>query len=127
MFSEISLIYEAGNSATNQGSFVHTLRVYHVQQDCPLGMVLAVLAWNFQIKCSCNYFNSVLGQGIYIENNFNFGDQNNFRDLDMFMRFESQLKNVHNQWYSDSSGLSMQKRLPATNISLEGNTFPITR
>ena len=39
VFSEISLIYEAGNSATNQGSFVHTLRVYHVQQDCPLGMV----------------------------------------------------------------------------------------
>ena len=52
MFSEISLIYEAGNSATNQGSFVHTLRVYHVQQDCPLGMGLAVLALNFQIKCS---------------------------------------------------------------------------
>ena len=28
--------------------------------------------------------------------------------------------------YSDSSGLSMQKRLPAPNISLEGNIYPIT-
>ena len=102
VFSEISLIYEAGTSPANPGSFVHTVRLYHVQQDCPLG------------------------QGIYIENNFNFGDQNNFRDIDMYMRLESGLKNRHNQWFSDSSGLSMQKRLPASNISLEGNTYPIT-
>ena len=102
VFSEISLIYEAGTSPANPGSFVHTVRLYHVQQDCPLG------------------------QGIYVENNFNFGDQNNFRDIDMFMRLESGLKNRHNQWFSDSSGLSMQRRLPASNISLEGNTYPIT-
>ena len=102
VFSEISLIYEAGTSPANPGSFVHTVRLYHVQLDCPLG------------------------QGIYVENNFNFGDQNNFRDIDMFMRLESGLKNRHNQWFSDSSGLSMQRRLPASNISLEGNTYPIT-
>ena len=67
--------YFSGTSPANPGSFVHTVRVYHVQQDSPLS------------------------QGIYIENNFNFGDQNNFKDLDMFMRLESELKNVHNQWY----------------------------
>jgi alpha-mannosidase II len=103
VFSEISLIYEAGVSASNQASFVHTMRLYHTQPDSPLS------------------------QGIYIENNFNFADQNNFRDVDMFMRLQSGLKNRGNTWYSDSSGLSMQKRTPAVNASgLEGNTYPIT-
>ena len=45
----------------------------------------------------------------------------------MFMRFESSLKNPNSEWYSDSSGLSMQKRSFAVNASgLEGNTYPIT-
>ena len=103
VFSEISLIYEAGTSMTNQGSFVHTLRLHHAPPD------------------------SVLSQGVYVENNFNFGDQTNFRDVDMFMRMESDVKNVDNEWFSDSSGLSMQRRTPAVNASgLEGNTYPIT-
>ena len=69
-----------------------------------------------------------LARGIYIENNFSFGDQNNFRDLDMFMRLDSNLKNGPNQeWFSDSNGLSMQRRIPAKNASgLEGNIYPIT-
>ncbi len=104
IFSEISLIYEAGSSLTLQGSFVHTLRLYHDSHE-----------------------GSNLAKAIYMENNFNFGDQNNFRDVDMFMRLESDLTNHRGQWYSDSSGLSMQKRLKAVNASgLEGNTFPIT-
>ena len=45
----------------------------------------------------------------------------------MFMRLESSLSNLQNEWYSDSSGLSMQRRTFATNASgLEGNTYPIT-
>lgn len=103
IFSEISLIYEGGNSLTIQGSFVHTVRLYHAPLDSPLA------------------------KSIYIENNFNFGDQNNFRDVDMYMRLESNLKNDKNVWYSDSSGLTMQRRTPALNASgLEGNTYPIT-
>ena len=103
VFSEISVIYEAGSSAANQGSFVHTVRLYHSQLDSPLT------------------------QGIYMENNFNLGDQNNFRDVDIFMRLASGLRNPGNVWYSDSSGLSMQRRVPAVNASgLEGNTYPIT-
>merc|ERR1719510_1905309 len=58
IFSEISLIYEAGTSMITQGSFVHTLRLHHAPPD------------------------SVLSQGVYVENNFNFGDQTNFRDVD---------------------------------------------
>ena len=104
VFSEISLIYEAGTTMANLGSFVHTIRLYHAHPDNPLA------------------------RGIYIENNFSFGDQNNFRDLDMFMRLDSGLKNGPNQeWFSDANGLSMQRRIPAANASgLEGNIYPIT-
>ena len=89
VFSEISLIYESGTSMTNLGSFVHTIRLHHAPPD------------------------SVLSQGVYVENNFNFGDQANFRDIDMFMRLESDISNVNNEWFTDSSGLSMQRRTPA--------------
>ena len=103
VFSEISLIYEAGSAPSNMASFVHTVRLYHGQAD------------------------NLLTQGVYVENNFNLGDQNNFRDVDIFMRFQSGLRNPGNAWYSDSSGLSMQRRLPAANASgLEGNIYPIT-
>ena len=44
-----------------------------------------------------------------MENNFNFGDQNNFRDIDMFMRLETNFTNMNNEWFSDASGLSMQR------------------
>ena len=85
------------------GSFVHTIRLHHAQADSPLA------------------------RAVYLENNFNFGDQNNFRDLDMFMRLETSFTNMNNEWFSDASGLSMQRRTPAVNASgLEGNTYPIT-
>jgi len=103
VFSEISLIYEAGTSVTIQGSFVHTIRLHHARPD------------------------SLLARAIYMENNFNFGDQNNFRDIDMFMRLETNFTNMNNEWFSDASGLSMQRRTPAVNASgLEGNIYPIT-
>ena len=67
------------------GSFVHTIRLHHARPD------------------------SLLARAIYMENNFNFGDQNNFRDIDMFMRLETNFTNMNNEWFSDASGLSMQR------------------
>jgi hypothetical protein len=34
-----------------------------------------------------------LSTGIYVENNVDFGDQENYRDIDFFMRIKTGIKN----------------------------------
>ena len=51
-----------------------------------------------------------LSKGVYIENHFDFGDQDNHRDIDLFMRIKSKIKNRGPTFYTDQNGFQMQKR-----------------
>ena len=99
IFSELSLHYESGN-VHPRGTFVHTVRLYHEHHGNIHSDDLK--------KNSKNSFS--LSKGIYIENNFDLGDQDNHRDIDLFMRVKSKLRNRGPTFYTDQNGFQMQKR-----------------
>ena len=108
IFSEISLHYQSGN-AHPRGTFVHTVRLYH---EC-----LSVLgddhdSSNTNTGCS-------LSHGIFIENNFDFGDQDNHRDIDLYMRIKSNIKNHGPTFYTDQNGFQMQRRKQFSGLGIK--------
>lgn len=81
---------------------VHTVRILHVE-------------------------NSNLADGIYIENEVDFENPPKNRETELFMRFLSDIQNGEPpEFYSDSNGFQMQKRVKIEKIGIEGNYFPIT-
>ena len=99
IYSELSLHYTSGN-VHPRGIFVHTVRLYHEHNS-----LLHVRDKTGEVKNSFS-----LSKGIYIENNFDFGDQDNHRDIDLFMRIKSKIKNRGSTFYTDQNGFQMQKR-----------------
>lgn len=81
---------------------VHTVRIYHVE-------------------------NSTLSDSIYIENEIDFESPPKNRETELFMRIISDVQNGDPpEFYSDSNGFQMQKRIKIERIGIEGNYFPIT-
>ena len=54
----------------------------------------------------------VKDRGVYVENNFSFGDSSNHHDVDLFMRLRTGVKNGEKApvFYGDMNGLQMQRR-----------------
>ena len=102
IYSELSLHYQSG-SVHPRGTFVHTVRLYHD----PRGRIHAGADSSNQPKGGTTFSYS---RGIYIENNFDFGDQDNHRDLDLYMRINSNIKNYGPTFYTDQNGFQMQRR-----------------
>ncbi|XP_018012981.1 alpha-mannosidase 2 [Hyalella azteca] len=93
-------------------ALMHTTRIFHTSQE-------------------------PLQSAIYIENIFNFashynstetpGFPPNYRETELFMRISTDIDNGANPvFYSDQSGLHMQKRVKVEKIGIQGNYFPIT-
>ena len=103
VFSEVTVVYEAGSSRNDPGTFVHTVRLYHTNDG-------------------------LQNKGVYIENDFNLGSSENFNDVDIFMRFKSDIANGDPipEFYTDMNSLQMQKRSLVKQLSIEGNTYPVT-
>jgi hypothetical protein len=101
VFSELSLSYQSGN-VHPRGNFVHTVRLYHEHEG-----FLHVGSEKSKETIPSSFS---LSKGIYIENHFDFGDQDNHRDLDLFMRIKSKVKNRGPTFYTDQNGFQMQKR-----------------
>ncbi|KAF2894908.1 hypothetical protein ILUMI_11263 [Ignelater luminosus] len=81
---------------------VHTVRILHIE-------------------------NSSLSDGIYIENEIDFESPPKNRETELFMRIVSDIQNGDPpEFYSDSNGFQMQKRIKVERIGIEGNYFPIT-
>lgn len=81
---------------------VHTVRIYHVED-------------------------STLSDSIYIENEIDFEAPPKNRETELFMRLISDIQNGDPpEFYSDSNGFQMQKRVKIDRIGIEGNYFPIT-
>ena len=102
VFSEISVVHKSVTTfkTSEPGSFIHTVRLYHTNDE-------------------------MQSKAIRIENNFDFGDQNNHKDTDLLMRIRTDLK-TDNTFYTDQNGFQMQKRVKIDEIGLEGNYYPIT-
>ena len=113
IFSELSLHYQSGN-VHPRGVFVHTVRLYHECSNSALGDELNTES----TKSGC-----ALSNGIYIENNFDFGDQDNHRDIDLFMRIKSNIKNHGPTFYTDQNGFQMQRREKFSSLGM--NYFDI--
>lgn len=78
-----------------------------------------------------------LASAVYMENLFNLGGRYNssetpgfpphFRETEMFMRVMTDIDNgAEPTFYTDQSGLHMQKRVRVQRIGIQGNYFPIT-
>lgn len=91
---------------------MHTLRIFHVSHE-------------------------PMESAIYVENTFNFGGRYNstetpgfppnYRETELFMRISTDIDNgVTPVFYTDQSGLHMQKRIKVEQIGIQGNYFPIT-
>lgn len=71
--------------------------------------------------------NSSLSEAIMIENTVDFETPPKNRETEMFMRILSDVQNGEPpEFYTDSNGFSMQRRIKVERIGLEGNYFPIT-
>lgn len=82
---------------------VHTVKIYHVE-------------------------NSILNDGVYIENEIDFESPPKNRETELFMRLQTDVQNGDNpEFYSDLNGFQMQKRVKIERIGIEGNYFPITQ
>ena len=109
IYSELSLHYQSG-SVHPRGIFVHTVRLYNDHK----GQIHA------GDKKSNHTSTFSYSKGIYIENNFDFGDQDNHRDLDLFMRIDSKIMNNGPTFYTDQNGFQMQRRKKFSGL---GNTI----
>lgn len=71
---------------------------------------------------------SMLSEGIYIENEIDFENPPKNRETELFMRFTTDVQNGDTpEFYSDLNGFQMQKRVKVERIGIEGNYFPITQ
>lgn len=73
--------------------------------------------------------NTVLDNGIYIENDVDFEMPPKNRETELFMRFVTDIENggsENPEFYSDLNGFQYQKRVKVPSIGIEGNYFPIT-
>ncbi|XP_055588415.1 alpha-mannosidase 2 [Uranotaenia lowii] len=73
--------------------------------------------------------NTVLDNGIYIENDIDFEMPPKNRETELFMRFVTDIENggsENPEFYSDLNGFQYQKRVKVPSIGIEGNYFPIT-
>ena len=116
IYSELSLHYQSG-SVHPRGTFVHTVRLYHDHK----GRIHVGDTQKHNTDGTFSY-----SKGIYIENNFDFGDQDNHRDLDLYMRIDSKIKNRGPTFYTDQNGFQMQRRKKFSGLGIEGNIYPIT-
>lgn len=78
-----------------------------------------------------------LSTAVYMENTFNMGGKYNstltpgfhphYRETELFMRVLTDIDNgAEPTFYTDQSGLHMQKRVKVEQIGIQGNYFPIT-
>lgn len=82
---------------------MHSVKIYHVE-------------------------NSILSDGIYIENEVDFENPPKNRETELFMRFTTDIQNGDTpEFFSDLNGFQMQKRVKVERIGIEGNYFPITQ
>lgn len=71
--------------------------------------------------------NSLISNAIHIENTVDFENPPKNRETELFMRIISDIQNGEPpEFYTDSNGFSMQKRVKVERIGMEGNYFPIT-
>ncbi|XP_053682330.1 alpha-mannosidase 2 [Sabethes cyaneus] len=73
--------------------------------------------------------NTILDNGIYIENDVDFEMPPKNRETELFMRFVTDIENGGTEspeFYSDLNGFQYQKRTKVPSIGIEGNYFPIT-
>ncbi|XP_055623115.1 alpha-mannosidase 2 [Toxorhynchites rutilus septentrionalis] len=73
--------------------------------------------------------NSILDNGIYIENDIDFEMPPKNRESELFMRFITDIENggsENPEFYSDLNGFQYQKRVKVPSIGIEGNYYPIT-
>lgn len=104
---EMSIVITSGPVASEvtviYGPFlVHSVRIFHAED-------------------------SAISNGIYIENEVDFESPPKNREMELFMRIVSDVQNGDPpQFYSDSNGFQMQKRVKVERIGVEGNYFPIT-
>ena len=88
-------------------ALIHTIRIFHVDHE-------------------------PMKSAIYLENTFNLGDKYNstetpgfpinYRETELFMRITSDVENGENPvFYTDQSGLHMQKRIKVESVGSEGN------
>ncbi|KAK4879668.1 hypothetical protein RN001_007814 [Aquatica leii] len=71
--------------------------------------------------------NSYLSDGIFIENTIDFENPPKNREVELFMRLVTDVQNGEPpEFFTDSSGFQMQKRVKVERIGIEGNYFPIT-
>ncbi len=72
----------------------------------------------------------LLNRGIYMENDFDFGGAENHNDVDLFMRFNTGIKNGADrdrpEFYTDMNGFQMQRRRLVRQVNIEGNYFPVS-
>ena len=104
---QMSIIITSGQIANEltvlYGPFlVHTVRIYHPEH-------------------------SDLSEGIYVENEVDFENPPKNRETELFMRFISDIQNEEPpDFYTDSNGFQMQRRVKVERIGIEGNYYPIT-
>lgn len=73
--------------------------------------------------------NTVLDNGIFIENDIDFEMPPKNRETELFMRFVTDIENgasENPEFFSDLNGFQYQKRVKVPSIGIEGNYFPIT-
>ncbi|XP_058812600.1 alpha-mannosidase 2 [Topomyia yanbarensis] len=73
--------------------------------------------------------NTILDNGIYIENDIDFELPPKNRETELFMRFTTDIENgggENPEFFSDLNGFQYQKRTKVPSIGIEGNYFPIT-
>jgi len=92
------------------------------------------LVWNvageagdstFSTKTRLIHATGPIGEGIWLENMFDFGPSPNMKDWELVMRLRSGLTNGR-RFYTDQSGLGMIRREWVEQAGLEGNYFPVT-
>ena len=108
VFSQMTAVWEVESEVTHhQGQqpppavFLHTVRLYHMPGH--------------------------LSEAVHVENLFDFGSSQRMKDKELFMRLRSGVRNGEPaSFYSDQSGLGMQKRVWVDSVGLEGNYYPVT-
>jgi len=104
IFSELTVTWVlegTGHQNPSPSSFTHSVKLFHLTGP--------------------------LSEAVHVENLFDFGPSPNMKDMEVFMRMRSGVRNGNPPTvYSDQSGLGMQRRVWVPAAGLEGNYFPIT-
>ena len=99
VFAQVSLVWRVlGEGGVS--TFLHTIRLQHTTGP--------------------------QGEGVQIENLFDFGPPPNMRDTELVMRLNSGLE-TGKRFFTDKSGLGFMRREWKETAGLEGNFYPITQ